>query len=51
MSNFKLSSFVNELKLEQGKLNFDSTIGINIQLNQLIKTFSEVVNKNDQANY
>ena len=45
MSNFKLSNFVNELELKLWKLNFDSSIDINTQINQLIQTFFEVLNK------
>ena len=45
MSNFKSSNFVNELELKLWKLNFDSSIDINTQINQLIQTFSEVLNK------
>ena len=44
--NFKLSNSIDERELELGRLNFDSSIDINTQLNQLIKTFSKVVNKN-----
>ena len=41
-----MSNFIYELELELGKLNFDFYIDITTQLNKLIKTCSELVNKN-----